>query len=433
MKRHPINAACGLGLALLLAPAAVGAAEPAGSGNTDQRLDQLQKQIDELRAQLDRQKSAERPEAVQEKKDTWHDRVKLSGDLRLRFENIEKPSWNTGEDRVNDRERIRARARLGLDAKINDEVDARLRIATGDGDPVSTNQTLTDEFTKKPIWLDIAQISYRPVWAGSDKDRPLEIIGGKMEVPFHRPGKSELLWDGDLTPEGLAIKWNPKINDVDLMFTLGGFSTMERKADRDAALFGAQGAIKLNLLEKKAYILAGLGNYDFIHVEGRDLFDFEGVGSSYGNTANGALYQYDYNELEFFAEAGYLLEVLERRIPLVAFVDMVSNRAEDVDEDEKGWMVGGSIGRLKDPGDLALSYNYRVLEKNAVVGAFTDSDSWGGGTDGKGHKFSLEVQLMKNVSAGLAFFMDEANISDRDAEDTEQDYRRLQLDIGVRF
>ena len=49
-------------------------------------------------------------------------------------------------------------------------------------------------------------------------------------------------------------------------------------------------------------------------------------------------------------------------------------------------------------------------EKDAVLGAFCDSDSWGGGTD-EGCKSALEVQAMKNVSVGLMCFLDKANIS----------------------
>ena len=44
------------------------------------------------------------------------------------------------------------------------------------------------------------------------------------------------------------------------------------------------------------------------------------------------------------------------------------------------------------------------LEKDAVVGAFTDSDRWGGGTDGKGLKFNARSQLLKNVQLFLGSY-----------------------------
>lgn len=394
--------------------------------------DELNKKLEAL---MDRVKDLEAKKAAPEaeKKDLWTDRVKLFGDLRLRFENIEQP----GRDpEVNDRERFRARVRLGLEAKVNDDVDVKFRIATSEAkdvskgaDPTSTNQTLTGGESKKGIWLDIAQFDYHPAAVPG-----LGVIGGKMEVPFYRPGKSDLIWDGDLAPEGGAVKYCPKFGDFELMSTVAGFSTMEREADRDAALFGTQGGLKLNLLDKKAYVLAGVGYYDYTHTEGFAVFDYSGSDKSYGNTKNGLNeYRFDYNEVEFFAEAGYTLEVMDRKIPLSVFGDVVQNNASGVKEDDRGWMIGGSIGKLNKLGDLAFGYNYRELEKDAVLGAFTDSDSWGGGTNGKGHKLSLEAQVMKNVSVGATYFLDKANISDTDTSNKEADYRRFQLDISFKF
>ena len=70
--------------------------------------------------------------------------------------------------RPSDRHRNRIRARLGLGAKVNDEWDLGFRLATGhgevSGDPVSTNQTLDEAFSKKPIWLDQAFFGYHPQW-----------------------------------------------------------------------------------------------------------------------------------------------------------------------------------------------------------------------------------------------------------------------------
>ena len=56
------------------------------------------------------------------------DEWSLKGDLRLRGEVIDKE----GEDTRN---RARVRARIGLDAKVNDDIDVHVRIASGSDDP----------------------------------------------------------------------------------------------------------------------------------------------------------------------------------------------------------------------------------------------------------------------------------------------------------
>ena len=50
------------------------------------------------------------------------------------------------------------------------------------------------------MWIDLAYFDWHP-----ERVEGLNVIGGKMENPFYAPGKTELLWDGDLRPEGVAL------------------------------------------------------------------------------------------------------------------------------------------------------------------------------------------------------------------------------------
>lgn len=89
----------------------------------------------------------------------WIEKIKFSGDLRYRHETIDEESggdWNDGHNRN------RIRARLMMNAAVNDEWDVGVRIASGSEDPVSTNQTLSGGFTSKDIWLDMAYLDYHP-------------------------------------------------------------------------------------------------------------------------------------------------------------------------------------------------------------------------------------------------------------------------------
>src|SRR5713101_2508346 len=78
----------------------------------------------------------------------WLDRFTFAGDMRVRSEDFFQDRGPNANARI--RERIRLR--FGATMKINDEVLAGGRLATGDpNDPITTNQTLTDLFTRKPI------------------------------------------------------------------------------------------------------------------------------------------------------------------------------------------------------------------------------------------------------------------------------------------
>jgi hypothetical protein len=94
------------------------------------------------------------------------------------------------------------------------------------------------------------------------------------------------------------------------------------------------------------------------------------------------------------------------------------------------YLFGGSLFYGKDAGSVRLSANYRSVEADAVLGAFTYSDPWGGGTDGKGWELGFSYGLAKATSFDVTYFIDTKGIKDGD-EGT--DYNRLQADFQVKF
>ena len=61
---------------------------------------------------------------------------------------------------------------------------------------------------------------------------------------------------------------------------------------------------------------------------------------------------------------------------------------------------------------------------------WTDSDRWGGGTDGKGNRFYGKYQITKYLQFAVTFFLDKKKISD---PKNEADYNRLQVDLSAAF
>ncbi|MBN1552334.1 putative porin [bacterium] len=340
-------------------------------------------------------------------KASWTDNIDLKGDLRYRHESIDQEGKET-------RDRHRIRARLELKAKANDKLDVGLRFASGSSDPVSTNQTLGEGFSSKSAWLDLAYFDWHPTDCFS-------LMGGKMKNPFYTPGKNQLIWDGDLNPEGMALDVTMKKSMVELFLTGGGFWVEERKAYDDSMLYGIQAGLKVNM-GKKAHIRFG-GSY-YTYSEAKGWAPFFDAGDSFGNsTDEDGLYAVDFSLVEAFAD----MEFPVGSLPLNIYADYVVNNGAD--EYDTGYLAGIMLGKTKKPWSFSISYDYREVERDAVVGVFTDSDFAGGGTDAKGHKFGFALQLSKNCTAGATYFMDELGLESESATD----YDRLQVDLQLKF
>src|SRR6266404_1713317 len=123
----------------------------------------------------------------------------FSGDMRVRDEPF--IGGPTNQSQVRNRERFRLR--FNVNAKFNDDISGGFSLASGDlNDPISTNQTDIQFYARKPIAIDRAFITYTP-----HQFKPLLFTGGKIAYPFYR---TELTWDNDLNPEGVAqaLQWN---------------------------------------------------------------------------------------------------------------------------------------------------------------------------------------------------------------------------------
>jgi hypothetical protein len=143
--------------------------------------------------------TAQRPEDLSTRVQNLENAVKkfgpfiFSGDFRLRDE----PFFGGPADQSLDRNRMRYRLRFNVDTKLNDDISGGFAFATGDvNDPISTNQTATQFYTRKPFSLDRAFITYTP-----SAFKPLTLTGGKFAYPWYN---TELTWDKDLNPEGVA-------------------------------------------------------------------------------------------------------------------------------------------------------------------------------------------------------------------------------------
>ncbi len=224
--------------------------------------------------------------------------IKIEGDMRLRSESIfgltnilsdgNNPAVFGNE--LSPRHRMRLRARLKMSGSVGAETEWckefkckefewGLRLATGSfTDSISTNQTLTDFFNRKPFALDQAFVSYRPSSFGGH----LQLQGGKFEPPwslkYDAPWSSpEMMIDNDLMVEGFSqsythtsktstlkelkfVAWQLPFLERNSAFVRNANGTVNidqsRRDGRDLALYGGQVRARLEPSAKVALHLS---------------------------------------------------------------------------------------------------------------------------------------------------------------------------------
>jgi hypothetical protein len=377
------------------------------------RIEELEARVVEAEATNDRQTDQLAQAVDKDKKADWATKIKWKGDLRYRHEMIDEE----GRDQ---RDRQRIRARFGVDARVSDQLNASLQIATGDPlDPRSTNSTLGDSNQRDQIQLDLAYVDWL-AWTDTT------VTAGKQKYAWYRPGGS-LFYDGDINPEGVAVKWGARTGP----FASGwGLWLSEVSAGADANLFGAQVGWVTDF-----GLTVALSYHDYGAVQGSSLTfaEYPAGNTTYnGNSscnlpppATGATrcYLYDYNIVGLGAE--YSMKV--GALPLSFWGDYIQN--QDPDDLNTGYNIGAKLGKAGDPGTWEMALLYQELEADAQWAGFIDSDFAGGSSQGKGFQFKGGWAPARNAMLNLTWFE-----NDRDYDTTsERDYQRLQLDFNFKF
>ncbi len=366
--------------------------------------------------------SATSPESVAPKSESqtlleslpaWLRNMKISGDFRYRHERADD------ETKTTERDRHRIRARLIVSSKVNDQIDATVGLASGtDESPTNTNQDLKGGFSSKDLWLDLAFVNYHPA-----RVEGLDVFAGKIRNLYYSPGNSDLLFDTDVNPEGIAATYDKDLNDtINVFGTFGGYYVEERSTDVDTGLWGIQGGLTWKIPQVEGMsVTAGGGYFDYGNLQGQAALGDDPTDFS-GNRSVDGVYESDFNILQGFAQVGF--QIAGR--PCKVFADVLVNNGAESGEDT-GYLVGASIGKCKAPGSWAFAYNYRDLEADCEVGALSDSTFAGGGTGIRGHKLSLAYQVAKSCSFGVNYM-----IGKQVQEDTT-DYDVLLAEFNFKF
>jgi hypothetical protein len=233
----------------------------------------------------------------------WAQRIRLSGDLRARYQGNFFPTGNDQTDAVNfnpintgapydvlgnayywptnnasqNRNQARLRARLGMDADLYNGFTAGLRIATGESNsPVSTNQTFGGNggnFSKYAVWLDRGFLKYQ---IPSDE---VELSVGRFDNPFWSP--TDLVWYRELGFDGFAVQAKHEVLEGFTPFAVGGAFPIyntdfnvgtnappTKFPSYDKWLFGGQVGFAKRFAPESGFRLA-VAYYDFANVQGK--------------------------------------------------------------------------------------------------------------------------------------------------------------------
>lgn len=333
----------------------------------------------------------------------WTQGLSIGGDMRYRHETIEDAAAKL-------RHRHRIRARINATATLNQDLKVRFGLSSGGAANDSGNQSLDQGFSRKAIGLDLAHFD----WRLSDI---LRFSGGKMPNPFFRPGSYHLMFDGDIRPEGLALK----LNSGPIFANASAFWVEERGSGSDTIWYGLQAGYQSSAIPDVVFS-TGASYHALTESKGRTPIFTPTSGQGNQLDANGN-YLYGFSIVEVFADLSFDLSGR----PLRLFADYVTNT--DADEYADGFAIGMDYRGKTDGGRWNIGYVYEDVEANAVVGAFTDSDFAGGTSDGKGHSLLAGYKFARDWSFGFRYILGDRG----EAAGRKRDYNRLQADLKFSY
>ncbi len=416
----------------------------------EEQLRSAQDEIQRLKGEVQQQKAIgqatqKQAEAAEEQVKTvakdqkgfelpeWVKRTSLFGDVRLRYEGFYHQPAKAGT-KVTARNRERIRARIGLKSTFSDELSATIRLATGNvNDPISTNQDLGNSFARKNINLDWAYMTLTPGATFGIRPGLVTVYGGKFPNPVFKP--NELLWDEDLSPEGLSETFSllaKPVGPLDqlkvhfLQWTFGEVSN-----GPDGWMIGGQ--VNPVMHFGNAQVEVGIGQYGW---HNPDLIAQQlNTNSSLKNTnltfsEGGEIAGFESGFLETNPTAQVTWPNFVGTQPLKIWADYVYNWRAATTNDS-AYQAGWRIGQQKVKGDWSVYAFWERNEQESMLSEFTASDFGNGGTNGQGGQFGLEYQLLNPLTLGARSWF--VNYIDTPAGSDNPTLFRVQVDAMVKF
>ena len=327
-------------------------------------------------------------------------RLEWSADFRSRLESFwyEKDPFGVSTD---DNTRGRYRLRIGARAKVNEVVTAGFRLASGDSNAYrSTNRSLgsSNNFDYDPIFIDLAYVELAVPKRFLPEGMTLKSISGKQANPFlWKNGKDFLIWDNDITPEGVGFQLTALPTDqINVFANAGYFISDQSNGANDPHVMGLQGGFGYAPIED---VDTGMRVSWYSWASETATFETN-------ETNSGNLTPNDFSVVE--AAAYVRLKQIEGW-PILFNVGLAENvDAKSVGgagDQNIGWNAGLEVGDKKRIALLGAGYYWE--EANFSPAQFTDSDVLDGYTNRKGWMFFAQRQLFENTDVQVTLFKDD--------------------------
>lgn len=274
-----------------------------------------------------------------------------------------------------ERNRWRYRLRAGARMELTDHLRAGVRVETGPSGR-SSNVTFGDDAgpwgkSSDGFFLGLLYLNWTPTeWFSA--------TAGRQEIPFKT---TSLVWDHDLTPEGLSESFTHKAGKFDLFATFGQFIYDDSNPDNpfgaggfsDAFLFVNQVGARFNFNKDVSAQIAPA-----IHVYSGQGDTYRGpfVGTTVANTVG-------INDL-LVAEIPAEVKFKVGSIPARVFGDFAFNlqgedrarAAGNPSEDDEifAWQAGVELGSAKKKGGWSVKAFYQMSGLYALDANMVDSD-----------------------------------------------------------
>lgn len=333
---------------------------------------------------------------AQETKRSWTESLTWKGDVRYRFQ-------STDEEGKEEQPRLRNRfrARLSLDAQVNEDVRAGVRVVTNAGEPITDHVTMSGAFDDKPARIDRAFLD----WKAAES---LNFVAGKMAQPW--VAVSDLVFSADMNPEGVVVRTQRELREgACLIASTGYWVIQERATAGESSFVSAQAALQLKPAEKTAAVF-GASLFAFDGVEGQRLFFDEG--RSFGNTTRKVgegedahlVYNTGFTVVEAFARVEF-----DAGLPLAIGGQYAVNT--EADRDDTAFLGEIRLGKASAPRAWEIGYQYRELEKDSVLGVFAENTDTGNGTDVRAHIAFVRYAVSKNFDIKLQYAIAEKGLN----------------------
>lgn len=351
---------------------------------------------------------------------TISDELKIYADFRLRFES-DFSSHKANGTRRDDRDRLRARARVGMTFSPREDIEFGIRLRSGSDDSHQSPHITLVDFDDN----DTGDANFNfDKWYLKYKGNGYSFTAGRSGLAFWK--QNEILFDDDVTPMGVSYALSGSHLGLN-----AGYYTLPVGMQRSS---GNLGAVQVTLK-------ADIGSGTFAGAVGLAQFNAE-PGDGDASTLLDGNGTRDYS---IWAVNGQLKF---DHITLGAdyFINTEDYSANDADaftayhrDQDTGYVLSGSYGNTS-PQSWLFAYYYLNVETFAVNSSFAQDDwvRFGSAVETrasniKGHEFRIGYGLAKNMNLLFRAYILDAIRKRAVGSAAREDGNRIRLDFNYKF